>query len=152
MPIKANGNILQRFLKLLCPEFLFFETLATPYKRRKVLKQSTLLCSDTHYISCAGGGGKSETNNETKPVDCFNVVQNNCNRTNHGALVLVQREQDCLVRAQAVLVECQDFMRSFEDGKWMVKALKKDKHAETFQVLHESLTYIFQVNFRPSQD
>ncbi|CBJ25910.1 Putative Leucine Rich Repeat Receptor [Ectocarpus siliculosus] len=57
---------------------------------------------------------------------------------------LEQSHQDCLVRAHAVLVECQEFMRSFEDGKWMVKALKKDKHAETFQVLHESLTYIFQ--------
>lgn len=38
-------------------------------------------------------------------------------------------------------------MRSFEDGKWIAKALKRDKHRETFNELHESLSYIFQVNF-----
>ena len=38
-------------------------------------------------------------------------------------------------------------MRSFDDGKWIAKALKRDKHRETFNELHESLTYIFQVRF-----
>ena len=51
------------------------------------------------------------------------------------------------MRAHSVVLECEDFMRSFEDGKWIAKALKRDKHRETFNELHENLTYIFQVSF-----
>lgn len=36
-------------------------------------------------------------------------------------------------------------MRGFQDGMWIAKALKRDKHRESFNELHESLTYIFQV-------
>lgn len=52
-----------------------------------------------------------------------------------------------LVRAHSVVLQCKEFMRSFEDGMWIAKALKRDKHRETFNELHESLTYIFQVSF-----
>lgn len=36
-------------------------------------------------------------------------------------------------------------MRSFEDGMWMMKALKRDTHREKFSELHDSLTYVFQI-------
>eukprot|EP00752_Nemacystus_decipiens_P018287 g16407.t1 len=58
---------------------------------------------------------------------------------------LEQTHEEMLVRAHSVVVECEDFMRSFEDGKWITKALKREKHRETFNELHESLTYIFQI-------
>lgn len=53
--------------------------------------------------------------------------------------------QDVLVRAHSIVMECEEFMRAFEDGLWMAKALKRDKHRETFNELHESITYVFQV-------
>jgi len=57
----------------------------------------------------------------------------------------IHNKQEVLVRAHSILIECEEFMRQFEDGLWIAKALKRDKHRETFNELHESLTYLFQV-------
>lgn len=53
--------------------------------------------------------------------------------------------QDVLARAQTVVVNCRDFMQSFQDGLWMAKAIFREKHKDRFQELHESLSYVFQV-------
>lgn len=55
--------------------------------------------------------------------------------------------QDVLVRAQSVVVDCRDFMQSFQDGLWMAKAIFREKHKDRFQELHESLSYVFQVSY-----
>lgn len=55
-------------------------------------------------------------------------------------------KQEVLVRAHSIIIQCEEFMRQFEDGLWIAKALKRDKHRETFTELHESLTYLFQVH------
>lgn len=55
--------------------------------------------------------------------------------------------QDVLVRAQSVVVDCRDFMQSFQDGLWMAKAIFRDKHKDRFQELHESISYVFQVTY-----
>ena len=55
--------------------------------------------------------------------------------------------QEVLVRAHSIIIECKEFMHQFEDGRWIARALKKDKHRETFNELHESLTYVFQVKW-----
>lgn len=54
--------------------------------------------------------------------------------------------QDVLIRAQSVVVDCRDFMQSFQDGLWMAKAIFREKHKDRFQELHESLSYVFQVS------
>lgn len=60
-------------------------------------------------------------------------------------LSVPNNEQDVLVRAHSVVLECEEFMRAFEEGMWIAKALKRDKHRESFNELHESITYVFQV-------
>ncbi|CAM9319937.1 unnamed protein product, partial [Laminaria digitata] len=58
---------------------------------------------------------------------------------------LEKGHEDVLVRAQSVVVDCRDFMQSFQDGLWMAKAIFREKHKDRFQELHENISYVFQI-------